>query len=99
MGMDLEKYLEQMKKTREDLKKDWAPQAEKRVKSALALKEAVLAEEIQADTKEIEAEANKTLQYYKKAKDVEKNIDMERLYNYTKGVLENDKLFEYLGKL
>lgn len=99
MGMNLEKYLEQLKKTREDLKKDWAPQAEKRVKSALALKEAVLAEEIKADTKEIEDEANKTLQYYKKVKDAEKNIDMERLYNYTKGVLENDKLFEYLGKL
>lgn len=99
MGMNLEKYLEQLKKTREDLKKDWAPQAEKRVKSALALKEAVLAEEIKADAKEIEAEANKTLQYYKKAKDAEKNIDMERLYNYTKGVLENEKLFEYLGKL
>jgi trigger factor len=99
MGMNLEKYLEQLKKTREDLKKDWAPQAEKRVKSALALKEAVLAEEIKADAKEIEDKANKTLQYYKKVQDAEKNIDMERLYNYTKGVLENDKLFDYLGKL
>lgn len=99
MGMDLENYLSQLKKTREDLKKDWQPQAEKRVKSALALKEAVLAEEIKADAKEIEAEANKTLQYYKKVKDAEKNIDMERLYNYTKGALENNKLFELLGKL
>jgi trigger factor len=99
MGMNLENYLSQLKKNREDLKKDWAPQAEKRVKSALALKEAVLAEEIKADTKEIEAEANKTLQYYKKIEHAEKQIDMERLYNYTKGVLENDKLFDYLGKL
>lgn len=99
MGMDLEKYLEQLKKTRADLQKDWQPQAEKRVKSALALKEAVLAEEIKADAKEIEAEANKTLQYYKKVEHAEKQIDMERLYNYTKGVLENEKLFEYLGKL
>jgi len=99
MGMDLEKYLEQLKKTRADLKKDWQPQAEKRVKSALALKEAVLADEIKADTKEIEAEANKTLQYYKKIEHAEKQIDMQRLYNYTKGVLENEKLFKLLGKL
>jgi trigger factor len=99
MGMDLENYLAQLKKTREDLKKDWESQAEKRVKAALALKEAVLAEEIKVAAKEIEEEANKTLQYYKKVKDVDKNIDMERLYNYTKGVLENNKLFEYLGKL
>jgi trigger factor len=99
MGMDLENYLTQLKKTREDLQKDWQPQAEKRVKAALALKEAVAAEEIKADTKEIEEEANKTLQYYKNVKGAEKNIDIKRLYNYTKGVLENDKLFEYLGKL
>jgi trigger factor len=99
MGMDLEKYLAQLKKTPADLKKDWQPQAEKRVKAALALKEAVLAEEIKAESKEIEEEANKTLQYYKKVKDAEKNIDMQRLYAYTKGVLENEKLFELLGKL
>lgn len=99
MGMNLENYLSQLKKTRADLKKDWLPQAEKRVKAALALKEAVLAEEIKVDTKEIEAEANKILQYYKKIEHAEKQIDTGRLYSYTKGVLENEKLFEYLGKL
>jgi len=95
----LEKYLSQLKKTREDLKKDWKPQAEKRIKAALALKEAALMEEIQVATEEIEAEANKTLQYYKKTQDAKEGIDMERFYNYTKSVLENEKLFELLGRL
>ena len=81
------------------MSKDWNSQAEKRVKSALALKEIVKMEEIKIETVEIEAEMNKTLQYYKNVKDFEKNIDMERLYAYTKGTLENDKAFELLEKL
>jgi len=32
-------------------------------------------------------------------KDMEKDIDMERLYEYTRGNLENGKVFEILGKM
>lgn len=39
MGMTFEKYLEQMKKTEEDFKKDLQPQAEKTIKIGLALGE------------------------------------------------------------
>lgn len=99
MGMTLEQYLEKLGKKKEELEKDWAPQAEKRVKSALALAKIVKEEKIEVDTKEVEAEMNKTLQYYKNIKDIEKNIDMERLYNYTKGMLENEKVFQFLEKM
>ncbi len=99
MGMNLDQYLSQLKKDAEELEKDWEPQAEKRVKSALALKKIAQLEEIKVDSKEVEDEMNKTMQYYKNVKDMEKNIDMERLYNYTKGNLENQKVFEFLEKL
>jgi trigger factor len=99
MGMDLDQYLGQLKKDRKELEKDWEPQAQKRVKSALALTEIAKLEEIKVDSKEVEEEMNKTLQYYKNVKNIEKNIDMERLYNYTKGTLENEKVFEFLGSL
>jgi trigger factor len=99
MGMDLERYLEQLKKSKAELEKDWEPQAEKRVKSALALKEIAKLEEIVIDSKEVEAEMNKTLQYYKNVKNMEKNIDMERLYTYTKGTIENEKVFEHLERM
>jgi len=100
MGIpSLDDYLSKIKKDKKDLEKDWLPQAEKRVKSALALKEIAKLEEVKIDSKEIEAEMNKTLAYYKNVKDMEKNIDMERLYNYTKGVMENEKVFELLEKL
>lgn len=99
MGMDLDQYLEKLKKDKSELEKDWEPQAVKRVKAALAMKEIAKLEEIKIDSQEIEAEMNKTIQYYKNVKNIEKNINMERLYNYTKGMLENEKVFEFLEKL
>ncbi|MFA5994305.1 MAG: trigger factor [Parcubacteria group bacterium] len=99
MGMNLEQYLGQLKKEKKDLEKDWEPQAEKRVKSALALREIVRMEEIVVDTAEVEAEMNKTLQYYKNVKDFEKNVDMERLYAHTKSILENEDVFQLLEKI
>ena len=99
MGMNLEEYLSKLGKKKEDLTKDWQEQAKKRVISALALGEIFKLEEIKLEPKEVEAEMNRTLSYYKKVKDAQKNIDMERLYNYSKGVLENEKVFEFLEKL
>lgn len=99
MGMTLDEYLEKLGKDKNDLKKDWQPQAEKRIVSALAMKEIIEQEEIKVSAEEIETEMNKTMQYYKNVKDFKKNIDMERLYAYTKGTLENEKVLEYLSRL
>jgi trigger factor len=98
-GMTLDNYLENLKKNKAELLKDWEPQAEKRIKSAMALKEIAKKEEVKIETAEVEAEMNKTVQYYKNVKDFEKNVDMKRLYSYVKGTLENDKVFEMLEKL
>jgi trigger factor len=99
MGLTIDKYLEQLGKKKEDLLKDWAPQAERRVLSALGLRQLIEDLEIKAESKEVEEEMNKTLQYYKNVKDFEKNVDMKALYSYTKGVVENEKVFEILSKL
>ncbi|MFA5961509.1 MAG: trigger factor [Parcubacteria group bacterium] len=98
-GMTLDHYLEHLKKDKAELLKDWEPQAEKRIKSAMALKEIAKNEEVKVESAEVEAEMNKTVQYYKNVKDFEKNVDMQRLYSYVKGTLENDKVFEMLEKL
>jgi trigger factor len=98
-GMTLDNYLENLKKNKAELLKDWEPQAEKRIKSAMALKEIAKKEEVKIETAEVEAEMNKTVQYYKNVKDFEKNVDMKILYSYVKGTLENDKVFEMLEKL
>ena len=99
MGMTVDQYLEKIGKKKDDLERDWEPQAARRVISAMAIQEIAKQEEIKPESAEVEAEMNKTLQYYKGVKDMEKNIDMERLYNYSKNMLENEKVFEMLEKL
>ena len=99
MGMTFDQYLMQIKKTIDDLEKEWEPQAIKRVKAALALEEVAKEKEIEIKSEEVEAEMNKTLAQYKKIKDVEKNIDLGKLYNYIKGMMQNEKVLEMLEKI
>ena len=99
MGMQVDDYLKKMGKTREDIQEGWKEQAQKRVKSALALRKLVKDREIKVPSEEVEQEMNKTLQYYKGVADFEKNVDMKRLYDYSQGILENEKLLQDLEKL
>ncbi|HRY27632.1 MAG TPA: trigger factor [Candidatus Moranbacteria bacterium] len=96
MGMTFDQYMKQIGKSIDDLEKEWEPQAEKRVKAALVLEEVAKEKEIEIKSEEVEAEMNKTLAQYKKIKDVEKNIDLARLYNYVKGMMQNEKVLEML---
>lgn len=95
-GMNLDAYLENVKKNRDDLRKEWQETAEKRVGSALVLKEIALVENVAVESNEIEEEMNKVLSYYKSFPDMEKNVDMQRLHDYAKGMLINEKVFQFL---
>ena len=99
MNITFEQYLIQIKKTVDELEKEWEPQAIKRVKAALALEEVAKDQEIEVSTEDVEAEMNKTLAQYKKIQDAEKNIDLGRLYNYVKGMMQNEKVLEYLENI
>ncbi len=98
-GMKFDEYLKKIGKKREELEEEWKPQAKKRVISALVLERLADDEKINVDSKEIEEEMNKTLAMYKGIEDMEKNINMEQLYDYTRGVMRNNKVFEMLEKL
>ncbi|MDI6777806.1 MAG: trigger factor [Patescibacteria group bacterium] len=99
MGMSLDQYLENIKKTRGEIRKDWTESAEKRIKATLALQEIAWLENISPESKEIEEQINKTLAYFKSQGDMKKNVDMEKLYNYAKSVLTNEKVFNFLENL
>lgn len=91
MGTKLEDYLTQAKKTIEEIRKEWKPHAEKKVKLQLILNKIADTEKIVADAKEIEAEVNHILEHYKDA-------DRDRATVYAAGVLTNEKVFEFLEK-
>lgn len=99
MGLTFEQYLGQIGKTIDELEHEWEPQAIKRIKAALALEEVVKEKEIEVPSEDVEAEMNKAMAQYKNVKDVEKNIDLGRLYNYIKGMMQNEKVLEMLENL
>ena len=99
MGLSFDQYLEQMKKTKEAIEAEWLPQAKKRLAANLIIESLAKEEDIAVDSAEVEAEMNKALQYYKDMKDIEKNIDMERLYSAVSGQLKNGKVLEWLENL
>lgn len=99
MGMEMDTYLAQIKKTREDLEKEWRPQAEKRVKANFSLREIAKDQEIKPEAAEIEEEMNKTLSRLRSMKDMEKKVDMQRLYTYAEENLITEKVFQTLEKM
>ena len=99
MGITFDKYLEQIKKSQDDVEKEWQPQAEKRILAALALEKVAKEKEIEVPAEKIEAEINRTMAQYKNVKDVEKNIDLAKLYNYVKGNLQNEEVLEMMEKM
>jgi trigger factor len=96
MGATLESFLEQSKKSLEDLHKDWEPQAKKRVGAYLILERISVDEKVFTESEEVEAEMNKALQYFKGVKDAEKNMDMGALYNVVSEQVRNEKIFQLL---
>ncbi|MEK7636141.1 MAG: trigger factor [Patescibacteria group bacterium] len=98
MGMEIGKYLEHSKKTEEDLKKEWRTDAERRVVIALALRAIATIEHIEPSEEDIEAHMNKNLDMFRaEGHNVEK-IDKNALADYSRSVLRNKKVFEFLEK-
>lgn len=89
MGLKFEDYLTHLKKTREDLRKDFRKDAEVKAKLALILNEIAKTEKIQADPKDVEREVAAILEHYKEA-------DPERARMHAENVLVNEKIFQFL---
>lgn len=95
----LDEFLEKSKKTREDIEKEWDPQARKRVLSALAFERVARDRGIDPSNDEVEEEMNRTLRFYRNTKQVEKDVDLNRLHQYAKGRIRNEKVLEFLENM
>jgi len=95
-GTNFNDYLQSIKKTEEDLKKDFIPQATQRVKTALIIREIALKEKIEVDEKEIEQEIEKIKQSYQNQDKILENIDSENGRIYLKNILTNQKTIDWL---
>ncbi len=89
MGLQFEDYLAQIKKTKEDLEKDFRPDAEKKAKLSLVLNTIAEAEKLVPGEKQVADEVAHILEHYKDA-------DPERAKMHAENVLTNEKVFQFL---
>jgi trigger factor len=89
MGLKFDDYLKHLNKTKEDLKKDFRGDAEKKAKFSLILNEIAKNEKITADPEQVAKEVAAILEHYKDA-------DPERAQAHAENVLTNEKIFQFL---
>ncbi len=91
-NLKMEDYLKHIKKTKDDLKADWSPSAEKRAKLQLILNEISKLEKIVADEKAVEEQVKELLNHYKDA-------DEMRVHTYVASVLTNEAVMKMLEEV
>lgn len=90
-NLTLDDYLAHVKKTKEDIAKEWQPAAEKRAKLQLVLNEIAKKENVSADPEKVEHEVAHLLEHYKDA-------DKERVRVYVETILKNEEVMQRLEK-
>lgn len=90
-NLKIDDYISHIKKTREELAREWAPAAEKRAKLQLILNEIAKKEDIHAPAERVEDEVKHLLEHYKDA-------DETRVRLYVSSMLTNDEVLTMLEK-
>ncbi len=95
-GVPFEDYLKSLNKTIEQLKLDFVPQAQKRTKSALIMRQIFFDEKIEISDADIDQELEKMKQMYQTNTDVAKNFETPEYRDYMKNMLGNKKIMDLL---
>ena len=88
-GISFEDYLNHIKKTEEDVRKDLLPDAEKRAKMELVMVKIAEAEKLKPKDEDVETETKRLIQTYQDA-------DPLRAQMYVAHMLTNEEIFNYL---
>ena len=88
-NLKMEDYLQHIKKTQEELKKEWEPAAQKRAKLQLVLNEIAKMEKTEPDKAQLEAQVEQLLSQYKDA-------DESRVRIYVASVMQNEAVMKML---
>ncbi len=98
-GLKFEDYLKGLKKSVDDLKKDFRPQAERRVKAALLIRHIAQQEKIGASPEEIEVDVKQTLAMYQGQPDIVQRIDSDDYRDYVRSLIINRKVIQLVKSL
>lgn len=89
MGLQPEDYLKHIKKTWEELRSEWRPDAEKRAKTQIVLQKISLEEKIEPEKEIVEKEIKHLEEQYK-------NADPERIRAYVEMIHSNEAVIKFL---
>lgn len=89
--LKMDDYLAHIKKTKDDLKAEWAPAAEKRAKLQLILNEIAKKENVVPDKAQLDAQVDQLLEQYKDA-------DEARVRVYVASMMQNEAVMQMLEK-
>ena len=93
MGMQLPGYLEKIKKTEDDLRNEWRPNAEKRAKLQFILRAIAKQENITA----LEADLERELVHLREHHSAKGgDVDLDRARAYLAELLTNEQVFKFL---
>ena len=98
-GIEMADYLVSIKKTHDDLEKEFEPQAEKRVKAAILSREIYQQQKIEVRDDEIDKEISEILKAYPENPEAEKQLKSQMYRDYLKNTLGNRKVVEYLKNI
>lgn len=94
-GLRLDQYLQMMGKTREEMQKEYEPQAIEAIKSRLAIEAVIKAEKIEVEDIDIDEKIKEMAKNYGREND-EEFLKNENVRNYIKQGLESEKALEFL---
>lgn len=89
MGIDFDQYIKKIGKTKEEMQKDWRPDAEKRAIIQILIGKIADTEKIEPSHDLIEKEAKALRERYPDA-------EADRIHSYVHMLLTNEKVFEFL---
>jgi trigger factor len=95
-GLDFEDYLQKIGKDIDQLKLDFAPEAVKRVKTALLLRQIAKEQKLQVTKEEIETEINRVLEIYKDDEKTQEKIRSPESQAWLENFLRNRKAINWL---
>ncbi len=98
-GMDFGEYLKNIRKSRDELKLDFAAQALRRIKTALVIRDIGRAEKIEPDDTEVMKLVEEAMEHYKDNAEAQKFVRSEDYAESVRIRLKNRKTIEFLRGL
>jgi len=95
-GIEMEQYLKDLKKTEEEIYKDFADNADKRVKAALISRQVALENKIKVEQADIDKEVELIKQTYKDDPATLENLNKPEVLNMIATTIQNRKVIVFL---